>query len=782
MARAGEAIASADWRTRIPGRLNRVAFAGHAKLFVHPAYARLVNTEPYVKRLIPVLIVLFVLALGGMRVIVLFEERDVIDVRARAQIGLVARALASDLLSGDRLPSMTEPSELVQGRLENLLPARATAMERSIYVLNPDGMIIAAAPDPEGVVGRQLGSIIGFGQPLTTLGQLAGVLAITLPDGEDVLAAVHHNAARTASVAVIQPYSGVFADWRRTVSREATIFVATSVVLVILGFAFHAQAARAQEADAIYAETQSRFHMALRRGHSGLWDWDLARGTLFWSPSMFEILGIVPRNRLLSVADVSELVHPEDLDLLDLANALVTAGSGTVDQEFRMRHADGHWIWVRARAEVVSDREHEPHLVGIAVDVTEQKRLQEASRMADLRLRDAVEAISEAFVLWDAGNRLVLCNSKFQELYDVPSELVRPGTPYDAIIRSGTRPEITTSTALREAGGPESVSVEARIADGRWLQISERRTKDGGFVSVGTDITALKRNESQLLENERILTATVADLRQSRQKLERQAQQLVDLAEKYALEKEKAEDANRVKSEFLANVSHELRTPLNAIIGFSDMMLSGVFGALGDRKYAEYCSDIRQSGEYLLGVISDILDMARLEAGHVELDIEAIDLEQMVGGILDENGADAEAAGVALVAEIDDRVHLFGDRKALRQVVGNLVSNAVKFTPAGGSVQVECRRRGENVFFIVEDTGIGMPAAALSKIGQPFEQVQSQMTRSHRGSGLGLAISRALVDLHGGQMRIQSAPGVGTRVTVILPRRPRIETGGIAAA
>ena len=170
-----------------------------------------------------------------------------------------------------------------------------------------------------------------------------------------------------------------------------------------------------------------------------------------------------------------------------------------------MRHADGHWIWIRARAEVVADAEDEPHLVGIAVDVTEQRRLAEASRTADIRLRDAIEAISEAFVLWDAANRLVLCNSKYQQLYGLPDELVRPGTPYAEIARSGRRP-IVSDTFPVDDDGAGARSVEARVEDGRWLQINERRTDDGGFVSVGTDITALKQKEAELLENERALT------------------------------------------------------------------------------------------------------------------------------------------------------------------------------------------------------------------------------------------------------------------------------------
>ena len=293
-----------------------------------------------------------------------------------------------------------------------------------------------------------------------------------------------------------------------------------------------------------------------------------------------------------------------------------------------MRHARGNWVWLRARCELVrqADEPH-AHLIGIAVDITEQKRLAEESATAEMRLSDAIEAISEAFVVWDASNRLVLCNSKFKSLHGLADDASQPGTPYEEISAAGSKPIVRMQLSSEGRAVPGARTFEAQLEDGRWLQISERRTKDGGFVSVGTNITELKLHEEKLIESEKRLKATVVDLRSSQQALERQTEQLAYLAERYAEQKDRAEEANQAKSEFLANMSHELRTPLNAIIGFSEMMESGLFGPLGGAKYLEYCRDIRESGRYLLDVINDILDMSKIEAGRASIEPEPVELD-----------------------------------------------------------------------------------------------------------------------------------------------------------
>ena len=333
----------------------------------------------------------------------------------------------------------------------------------------------------------------------------------------------------------------------------------------------------------------------------------------------------------------------------------------------------------------------------------------------------------------------------------------------------GTPPLVRAQVPLGERPQAGARTYEARLADGRWLQINERRTKDGGYVSVGTDITTLKRHEEQLLESERRLMATVADLRRSRQTLEMQAAQLADLAERYLEQKAEAESANRAKSEFLANMSHELRTPLNAIIGFSEVMEHQTFGALGCERYLDYCTHIRKSGEGLLSVISDVLDMSRIEAGRLRLEREPLQIEDVLKLGVDQVRDSAEAKHITLVSEMMPKQTIHGDREQLEKVLVSLLRNAVKFTPEGGRVTIRGRVLPDSVNIYVEDTGVGISPEALARVGRPFEQIDTPLEDGMRGSGLGLAIARSLVELHGGTLRIRSSVGSGTIVRVQLP-------------
>jgi two-component system, cell cycle sensor histidine kinase PleC len=489
---------------------------------------------------------------------------------------------------------------------------------------------------------------------------------------------------------------------------------------------------------------------------------------------MFDLLGLNAKDDLLTFGEINALVHQGDIDLYEVARQLADGTVVSIDRDFRMRHADGRWLWLRARCELArQEDESSLHLIGIAVDITEQKTLVERTTAADLRLRDAIETIPEAFVLWDADNRLVLCNSNFQALHHLPDEAVAAGISYETVVAAGRKPIIRTTLSNEDGQPPGARTFEAQLDDGRWMHISERRTKDGGYVSVGTDITKLKLHEQKLIEGEKRQMATIHDLRKSQQALERQTGELADLAEKYAEEKTRAEDANQAKSKFLANMSHELRTPLNAIIGFSEIMESAMFGPLGAEKYSEYSRDIRESGQYLLDVINDILDMSKIEAGGIRLDPETVELDRILADCVRVIWGRAKEKRLVVSSQIAAGIRFKADRRALKQIALNLLSNAVKFTPDGGAVTVRGRVRGGMVTIAIEDNGIGIPKDAVGKLGRPFEQVESQLTKRHQGSGLGLAIAKSLAELHGGAMRIRSVLGAGTTVVVRLPLEAR---------
>jgi two-component system, cell cycle sensor histidine kinase PleC len=758
MARADTASAS----------LQSDSIQGLAKSIAKPAYRRLLSAEPLLRRAVPALIIAFLITICVGAAVQVLEQRRLVMRDARQAVEALADQVALALEHPAR--ELKANSERTAALLERIMPAWAATQDHLLLLADADGTIIASLPNDPQKLGRPILDLLGPSQPLTTFGAAAGTLEITLPDGAAALATVRALHNPLGAVAVVQTASDALINWRATTALTVTLSATTGFVVLILGFAFHWQATRAREADLIHDTVRGRIDTALNRGRCGLWDWDLARGRVFWSRSMFDILGLPAREDLLTFGELNALVHPGDIDLYGLARQLADAQVQSIDHAFRMRHADGRWLWLRVRCELArQEGETGLHLIGIAVDVSEQKNLVERTTAADLRLRDAIETIPEAFVLWDADNRLVLCNSNFQELHRLPDAAVAPGTSYEAVVAAGTKPIIRT-TSITDDGQPQGArTFEAQLTDGRWMHISERRTKDGGYVSVGTDITKIKQHEQKLIEGEKRRIATINDLRHSQQTLERQTDELADLAEKYAEEKTRAEEANQAKSKFLANMSHELRTPLNAIIGFSEIMESAMFGPLGAEKYTEYSRDIRESGQYLLDVINDILDMSKIEAGSVHFTPETVELDHILADSLRVVGGRANEKRLTLNSQIAPGITLNADRRALKQIALNLLSNAVKFTPDGGAVTVRGRARGGMVTIAIEDDGIGIPKDALHKLGRPFEQVESQLTKRHQGSGLGLAIAKSLVEMHGGAMRIRSVLGSGTAVVVRLP-------------
>jgi signal transduction histidine kinase len=390
-----------------------------------------------------------------------------------------------------------------------------------------------------------------------------------------------------------------------------------------------------------------------------------------------------------------------------------------------------------------------------------------------LRLVDAIESIPEGFLLCDAEDRVVLVNSKFAEFYPGTAQILRVGMTFADLVRGaaaigeeGEEPPID--------GKPNAVAIEEAVArrlayrarpmgwledkmpSGRFFRSSDRRTERGWTVSVFSDVTALKRAELQLENRVEELERTRADL---------------------AFAKEAAERANAAKSSFLANMSHELRTPLNAVLGFSEIMRDERLGPIGAPIYRVYSRDIHDSGQLLLSLINDILDLSKIEAGKYDLHEETVSVSDIVGRALRLIRTRAAESRIALKAEVDGTLPLLlADQRALQQMLLNLLSNAIKFTPSGGSVTISARRRGGRLRLSIADTGIGVADADIEKILSPFGQVENIYSRRYQGTGLGLPMVKLLIELHGGSLSVASALGRGTIVSLDFPASRLLES------
>ncbi len=458
--------------------------------------------------------------------------------------------------------------------------------------------------------------------------------------------------------------------------------------------------------------------------------------------------------------------------------------------------ADGRWLLVSRQ------RTSDGGSVHVRTDITRLKQQEQALReneerlrQTEARLRDAIESLNAAFALFDAEDRLVLCNDKYRELCEDIADCIVPGTTFETIVRRRVANGIIAETVGREEEWiaqrlqrhrNPGAAIEVMQANGQCLMMAERRTADGGYVAIGTDITRLKRQEQALMDNEEQLRGMLRELEQSHAQLERQSIELTRLAEQAATQGEEARAANAAKSEFLAHMSHELRTPLNSIIGFSEIMKTEMLGPIGTPKYKSYAVDIHDSGTHLLNLINDLLDLAKIEAGRLELYEEDCDLARIIAASVHLLAEPAQRAAVTLSQHCDPTLPLLrGDERKIRQILLNLLSNAVKFTPAGGAVSIRARLLGDGAVTIsVADTGIGIPPDQIERVMEPFTQVEHVLSRSHAGTGLGLPLCKELARLHGGSLMLTSVVGAGTTVTLTLPRERvllRAETAVSAA-
>ncbi len=653
-------------------------------------------------------------------------------------------------------------------------------------------------------------------------------------------------------------------EWRERVGKVGTTAFLIISLVAAMGIALTRRIGSQEAAEQALRASERRFSQALDQVRDAVWEWDPASDRIYLSSVWDRIVGEASEEPVTQRTFRSK-IHPEDLPAVRAAlEAHLKGKTPAFDTVYRMRHADGRWIWIQARGRAVRDAAGTVlRMVGTAGDVTERKRAAEKLAQSERRFRDIVDSMADWVWETDRDHRIVWMSESVERIFGLaPSWHIGKKWADLDIVATNPASEKAMRDAVADRAPYRDFEYARRTPAGvRWVQTSAVPRFDSaglfcGYRGTGRDVTDLKRAQSLLRDaiesipagvllfdaDDRLVLASSRNadvipgteifhrwgisfeeilreaisrdfLPEARFDPDRWIKARMDLhrkgcdsvlvhfrdriieiferrthdggylmlrfdvtererlGERLRQAKDAAEAASRAKSQFLANMSHELRTPLNAIIGFSQLIESELLGPVGNQRYREYAADIRGSGEHLLTIIADILDLSRVEAGRMELEPVLTDIAELLrtGERWEEGRARLE--GVELKVEVPDGgLQWLVDPTRLKQAIVNLVSNAVKFTPRGGTVSLRAVEEEDELIICVSDTGVGMTGTQVEQALQPFVQVQNALANKHAGTGLGLPLTKALVELHGGALQIDSSPGCGTSVVLRLPR------------
>ena len=474
----------------------------------------------------------------------------------------------------------------------------------------------------------------------------------------------------------------------------------------------------------------------------GSWRMDLITGEITWSEGLYRLLGIDPQRTSAPPGSwIFEHVEPADVAQLkaEIKNAIHHRRPFSC--RTRSRGNTGHMTLCETQGDIEYDASGVPvALIAVCRDATDVADKHAVMERMQQWYRCLADQASDIIILYNGEGEVLFASDALQRLLGL-SPLDIGGGRFVQFVHPDDLHEANRLIINPAPGETLTATYRVRHRDGHylWLESTSRGIYAEGnllnIIGVSRDITARKRHETE--------TARARD---------------------------EAVAANIAKSTFLANMSHELRTPLNAIIGFAEIMRRQMFGPLGSEQYADYAHLIHESGQLLLELISDVLDMAKIEAGKLELNFEKLPLGLVIEDCLRLVEERARQNGVTLQTSLSEAIAAIdADRRAFKQILLNLLSNAVKFTMRGGCITVRTSLTEGELLLSVEDDGVGIPAEDLPRLGSPFEQARTDATLSAGGAGLGLALVRALAEKHGGRLRIESEEGLGTTVKVWLP-------------
>ncbi len=501
--------------------------------------------------------------------------------------------------------------------------------------------------------------------------------------------------------------------------------------------------------------SEDQYGLTIAATQDGMWLKDFQTGDEIFTPRWMEILGF-------SKGDIrhdrtASRIHPDDNKRAVQALRAHLDSKAPYDLEIRLRHKQGFYVWVRTKGQAVWDENGQPIRMAASItEITDRMRAEDELRRSQGQFKAIAENSPSPIYLSDTESQLLMVNKTYQKFYGVSENQALTMPTSEWLGGFNAEMLLEADQKILMTGKPLELQFETEMFDGTKRQMRSVKfpifDTDNNVIGIGgidTDVTEQKLAEKNLK------TAMHA-----------------------------AEAANRSKSEFVANMSHELRTPLNAIIGFSEIMANEYMGPVGSPKYLEYAKDINGSGTHLLEIINTMLDLSKVEAGKFELQEETIDVPAAVHSCLTLIKGQAEKRGVHIANNTPDGLpELIADQRNLKQILLNLLTNAIKYTPAGGKITIEvwCRQDTGYVFTIA-DTGMGIAEEDIPMVLAPFGQVESAHSRTEQGTGLGLPLTKSFVELHGGSFDIRSKVGAGTTVTVrfpserIVPKRLSKET------
>jgi PAS domain S-box-containing protein len=479
-------------------------------------------------------------------------------------------------------------------------------------------------------------------------------------------------------------------------------------------------------------KSREQFTLAVNGSHDGIWDWDLRDNSLYLSPRCKEMIGYEDHELPNEFSTLEDNIYPDDKNwIMNELEKSLKVKAPKFNIEFRLMHRNGSFIWVQARGVFLrGESSFVYRMAGSMTDITERKKAEIKIAEEAVRRRILIEQSSDGIVIVDQNGKVFEANWKYADMLGYSPEEVLTLHMWDWEALS------TREECLRMARDIDE--------SGNHFETRHKR-KDGTFFDVEISSNAAMFGEQKLI------FCVCRDITKRKR------------AEKELLNaKLEAESANRIKSQFLANMSHELRTPLNSIIGFSDIMNSKMFGELTE-KQLRYTNNINESGQHLLELINTVLDLSKIEAGKMELDCEMFSVMEVFNEVLTQITPIASKKNISITIENEIQlVEMFADRLKFKQIMYNLLSNAIKFTHDNGKASIIVKKIGNNTQISVSDTGIGIPEHMLQDVFTPFTQIDSSNKRKYGGTGLGLSIVKQFVEMHNGEIWLESEEGKGS--------------------